>query len=66
MNEIPEDFELIFRSSPYLDLLGPIYNKRTDAGLTIGLKAEEKHCNARNLFMAVFLAVLQILPLAIM
>ena len=49
MSDIPEGFEPIFRSSPFLELLGPIYNKRTDAGLIIGLKAEKKHCNARNL-----------------
>ena len=49
MSETPEDFEPIFRTSPYIDLLGPIYNRKTDAGLVIGLKAEEKHCNARGL-----------------
>lgn len=49
MNELPDGFEPIFRTSPYLELLGPIFNKRTDAGLIIGLRAEEKHCNARGL-----------------
>jgi uncharacterized protein (TIGR00369 family) len=49
MSETPEGFEPIFRTSPYIDLLGPIYNRKTDAGLVIGLKAEEKHCNARGL-----------------
>ncbi|TQV70785.1 PaaI family thioesterase [Exilibacterium tricleocarpae] len=49
MDDIPEDFEPIFRTSPYLDLLGPIYNKKTDRGLVIGIKAEDKHCNARGL-----------------
>jgi acyl-coenzyme A thioesterase 13 len=49
MSEIPEGFEPIFRTSPYLDLLGPIYNKKTEQGLIVGLRAEEKHCNARNL-----------------
>lgn len=49
MNEIPEGFVPLFRSSPYLDLLGPIFNKKTEGGLIIGLKAEEKHCNARKL-----------------
>ena len=49
MSEIPEGFEPIFRTSPYLDLLGPIYNKKTEQGLIIGLQAEQKHCNARNL-----------------
>jgi acyl-coenzyme A thioesterase 13 len=42
-------FTPLFRSSPFLDLLGPIYNQRSDTGLVIGLRAEEKHCNARGL-----------------
>ena len=49
MSDIPEGFEPIFRSSPYLDLIGPIYNKKSDSGLVIGLRAEQKHCNARGL-----------------
>lgn len=46
---IPEGFEPLFRTSPYLDLLGPIFNKKTEKGLIIGLLVEHKHCNARNL-----------------
>lgn len=49
MNNIPEGFEPIFRSSPYLELLGPLYNQKVNNGLIIGLKAEEKHCNARGI-----------------
>jgi acyl-coenzyme A thioesterase 13 len=48
MNEVPNGFVAIFRSSPFLDLLGPIYNKQSDAGLVIGLRAQAKHCNARQ------------------
>jgi len=49
MSDIPEGFEPIFRSSPYLDLLGPIYNKKSGKTLIVGLRVEEKHCNARGL-----------------
>ncbi len=49
MSEIPEGFEPLFRTSPYLDLIGPIYNKKIGLNLIIGLCAEQKHCNARNL-----------------
>ncbi len=49
MNDVPDGFEPIFRSSPFLDLLGPIYNKKSARGLVIGLRAEEKHCNSRGL-----------------
>tara|TARA_B110001454_G_scaffold36132_1_gene35603 strand:- start:575 stop:982 length:408 start_codon:yes stop_codon:yes gene_type:complete len=48
MNNIPEGFGPIFRSSPFLELLGPIYNKKTDSELRISLRAEKKHCNGRN------------------
>ena len=49
MSDVPEGFDPLFRSSPYLDLLGPIYNRRSAEGLVLGLRAEEKHCNARGL-----------------
>jgi len=48
MSMNPAGFTPLFRSSPFLDLLGPIYNQRSDTGLVIGLRAEEKHCNARG------------------
>jgi acyl-coenzyme A thioesterase 13 len=48
MSNVPEGFEPIFRSSPFLDLLGPIYNQKTESELRIGLRAEKKHCNARD------------------
>ena len=49
MIRIPDGFEPIFRSSPYLDLIGPVYNKRQGAVLLVGLLAEDKHCNSRGL-----------------
>ncbi len=45
---VPEGFEPLFRTSPFLDLLGPLYNKQTDKALVIGFFAAEKHCNARG------------------
>jgi acyl-coenzyme A thioesterase 13 len=48
MSNVPEGFEPIFRNSPFLDLLGPIYNQKTESELRIGLRAEKKHCNARD------------------
>ena len=47
-NTTPDGFTPLFRTSPYLDLLGPIYNKREGEKLVIGLRAAEKHCNARG------------------
>ena len=49
MNDIAVGFEPLFRTSPYLELIGPIFNKKTDKGLIIGLKICDKHCNARGL-----------------
>ncbi len=46
---LPDEFEPLFRSSPFLDLLGPIYNKRSSNKIVIGFTAQEKHCNARGL-----------------
>jgi acyl-coenzyme A thioesterase 13 len=48
MQDIPQGFEPLFRTSPYLDLIGPIYNRTTEKGLIIGLRVAEKHCNARS------------------
>jgi len=48
MSNIPEGFTPIFRSSPYLDLIGPLYNLKSKEGLIVALRAEEKHCNARG------------------
>lgn len=48
MSEIPANFVELARTSPYLDLLGPIYQKTSESGLVVGLRIAEKHCNARN------------------
>ena len=49
MSELPEGFVPISRTSPFTDLIGPIYQKTDEPGLIIGLVAEEKHCNARGM-----------------
>ncbi|PAV25034.1 esterase [Tamilnaduibacter salinus] len=49
MNEIPEGFGPLSRTSPFTELLGPIYEKADCSGLVIGLFAEKKHCNARGI-----------------
>lgn len=46
---VPEGFEPLFRTSPFLDLLGPFYNKLTGKDLVFGFYAEEKHCNSRGI-----------------
>ena len=48
MVKIPDDFEPIFRTSPYTELIGPIYQKKVSSELIVAIRAEEKHCNARG------------------
>jgi acyl-coenzyme A thioesterase 13 len=45
---VPSDFRPLFRSSPVLELIGPLYCRGEGAALVIGLRVEEKHCNARG------------------
>jgi uncharacterized protein (TIGR00369 family) len=47
--DIPHNFEPLFRTSPFLDLLGPFFCRKDAEGLTIGIRVEEKHTNARGL-----------------
>jgi acyl-coenzyme A thioesterase PaaI-like protein len=48
MTEIPAGFEPLFRTSPFLELLGPFFYRRTTNSLVIGLRVEDKHTNARG------------------
>jgi acyl-coenzyme A thioesterase 13 len=46
--EVPAGFEPLFRSSPFVDLLGPLYSRGRGADFTLGLYVQAKHCNARG------------------
>jgi acyl-coenzyme A thioesterase 13 len=48
MAEIPAGFEPLFRTSPFLDALGPFFYRRTEGGFVIGLQVAAKHANARG------------------
>jgi acyl-coenzyme A thioesterase 13 len=45
---IPSDFEPLFRTSPFLDTVGPFYQHRTARPLVVGLLIEDKHLNNRG------------------
>lgn len=47
-DDIPPGFEPLFRTSPFLDALGPFYCRRSESGLSIGLRLAPKHANARG------------------
>jgi len=46
--DLPRDFRPLFRTSPVLDLIGPLYCRGKGVELIIGLRVEAKHCNARG------------------
>lgn len=45
---IPEGYAPLFRSSPFLDVIGPLYSRGSGEGLAIGLRIDSKHTNARG------------------
>ncbi len=48
MTEVPAGFEPLFRTSPFLEMLGPFFYRRMENALVIGLRVEDKHTNARG------------------
>ncbi len=46
--DLPHEFRPLFRTSPVLDLIGPLYCRGEGVDLVIGLRVEAKHCNARG------------------
>lgn len=45
---IPAPFQPIFRVSPVIETIGPVYSHGTGLDLVIGMRAEQKHCNLRG------------------
>jgi uncharacterized protein (TIGR00369 family) len=56
--DIPAGFAPLFRTSPVLDLIGPIYARGSGKDLVLGLRVEAKHCNARGTIHGGILATL--------
>jgi acyl-coenzyme A thioesterase 13 len=48
MTQVPAAFEPLFRTSPFLEMLGPFFYRRTENAFVIGLRVEDKHTNARG------------------
>lgn len=46
--DIPEGFSPLFRSSPFLDTIGPLYGRGSGESLSIALHIDAKHTNARG------------------
>jgi uncharacterized protein (TIGR00369 family) len=56
--DIPRGFRPLFRTSPALDLIGPLYCRGEGVNLVIGLLVEARHCNARGTVHGGILATL--------
>ena len=49
MSAIPRGFEMLTRTSPFHELVGPLYEKRDGGTLIIGMMVAEKHQNRRGI-----------------
>ena len=48
MPDLPEGYAAFERSSPFLDAVGPLFQKIEGDSLLLGLRIEERHCNRRG------------------
>jgi acyl-coenzyme A thioesterase PaaI-like protein len=44
----PAGFEPLFRTSPFLDTVGPLFYRKEPGGFVVGLRVLPKHANARG------------------
>ena len=63
MSAIPEGWRELRRLSPFNALVGPLYERREGENLSIGLRIETKHTNARGICHGGVLATLADLAL---
>jgi uncharacterized protein (TIGR00369 family) len=57
-SDIPEGFQRHFRQSPLTDPWEPLYSKRTDKAVIIGLRLAKPHTNGRGLIHGGLIAAL--------
>jgi len=55
---VPAGFEPHFRKSPFTDPWEPLYSRRTDKAVTMGLRLARPHTNARGLIHGGLIAAL--------
>src|SRR5205814_3172274 len=58
ITDVPPGFEPHFRQSPLTDPWEPLYSKRTDKAVIIGLRLAKPHTNARGLIHGGLIAAL--------
>src|SRR2546422_10287220 len=55
---VPHGFKPLERSSPVIEMIGPVYSRGEGADLVLALRAERKHCNMRGTVHGGILATL--------
>jgi acyl-coenzyme A thioesterase 13 len=58
MSEVPAGFEPSRRTSPFLDLIGPVYTRTTERRILLGLRARTEHLNTRGFVHGAILAAM--------
>ena len=48
-DDAPEGWAPLFRTSPFLDAIGPFHQRESADGFIVGLRIQPKHANARGL-----------------
>lgn len=56
--DVPAGFAPLFRTSPVLELIGPVYSRGAGGQRVLGLRVAEKHCNSRGTVHGGMLATL--------
>jgi uncharacterized protein (TIGR00369 family) len=56
--DVPEGFEPHFRKSPFTDPWEPLYSRKTDKAVIMGLRLAKPHTNARGLIHGGLIAAL--------
>lgn len=65
MDNVPAGFKPVHRPTrqPYNELVGPFYERRDEAGVSIGIRIEERHLNSRGICHGGFLSTMADLAL---
>ena len=58
MVDVPDGYERLERKSPFMEPLGPIYQKTEGRALSLGVRVAERHTNARGLVHGGLIATL--------
>ncbi|WP_430443259.1 MAG: PaaI family thioesterase [Pseudomonas piscis] len=56
--DVPQGFSPLPRSSPLLELIGPVYGCGSGSGLRVGLRADTRHANGRGIVHGGIIATL--------